>query len=50
MSTNSLEILFVFSPTEISLHSVLGKWGNGLEAHHEKGLLDVVKSQHFFLM
>ena len=23
-------------------------WGNGLEAHHEKGLLDVVKLQHFF--
>ena len=23
-------------------------WGNGLEAHHEKGLIDVVKSQHFF--
>ena len=22
--------------------------GNGLEAHHEKGLLDVVKTQHFF--
>ena len=41
------ESLFVFSPTQISLHSVLG---NGLEAHHEKGLLDVIKSQHFFLM
>lgn len=37
--------LSVFSPIQISLHLVLG---NGLEAHHEKGLPDVIKSQHFF--
>lgn len=50
MSTNSLdrEKICLFLALHRSVYIQFR--GNGLEAHHEKGLLDVVKTQHFFFV